>query len=99
LLPLKVLSLKQLVPNLIPPNGYYRAHTNPLKFQYFDLRPMLTIHELVLEYFTLTKVVSNIKKKPLLKPFPTSCFFDIPKLISNVNIIVVGVRNMGMACA
>lgn len=24
LLPLKVLSLKQLVPNLVPPNGYYR---------------------------------------------------------------------------
>jgi hypothetical protein len=39
-----------------------KTHTNPLKIQYFNLRPMLTAHELVLKYSTLTKVVSNIKK-------------------------------------
>jgi hypothetical protein len=38
------------------------TRTNPLKIQYFDLRPMLTAHELDLKYSTLTKVVSNIKK-------------------------------------
>jgi hypothetical protein len=38
------------------------THTNPLKIQYFDLRPMLTTREVVLEYSTLTKVVSNIKE-------------------------------------
>jgi hypothetical protein len=39
-----------------------KTHTNPFKIQYFNLRPMLTTHELVLEYSTLTKVVSNMKK-------------------------------------
>jgi hypothetical protein len=37
------------------------THRNPLKIQYFNLRPMLAAHELVLEYFTLIKVVSKIK--------------------------------------